>query len=427
MIKIISLCLICFLGCCSFAQESVEEKIVLLNHLGYNVSNYKVNERRLAICRSNIPMPLDVLILGSSRVRKINNFFFNQKVIINSGVSGCILQDLLAIYYNYEKTGVKPKEIFIGIDPWLLNNNDKRWKVVKQDFENMKNILSSKPVNDTITTVLEECKLKDLYPDTLFKYSNKTFTETDESFSFLTSELGIEKAPKNKLKFVNKKIKDPLFYETISNNTEIELTEAGNSLVNETQEYRKGAYIFKSKYQKLNIQKLNINILTSIYGFPELYADELVITYKKQNLLNTITHNGSLVYNKDFETFNEDRIKTSLKNNKKKLYKVKKNQKMNNSNKQLFELFVEYLINNGIKVTFLLFPYHPDMYSHISSNKNYSFINTFELYVNNLAKKHNIQVLGSYNPDKSNIIGEDFYDAMHLRNSGLQKILLMDE
>tara|TARA_B110000902_G_scaffold227860_1_gene267471 strand:+ start:4567 stop:5847 length:1281 start_codon:yes stop_codon:yes gene_type:complete len=421
--KITSILFICLCINNSFSQIPDESKIVNLNSLGYNITNYKMNERIVAKTRpSYLNHSQDVLILGSSRVMKIDESFFKEKNIINAGISGAILQDLLAIYYSYYKNNIKPKSIIIGIDPWLLNNNDIRWKVIKDDFEKMKKVMRSQVVEDSVSSQ-QRIKLKNLYHDSLFTFSPIDSINIENSYSFLMSDLKIEKLRKNKLKQINKIIKQPDFYDILDSVTEIELNETGKNLAFETNDYRDRPFWFLEYYQKINIKKLNLNILTSIYGFPEKKLDELIITHKTQNEQNTRIYDGSLVYSKNFETFNKNTIEVSVRNFKKSPYKLNKNQKINQANKQLFEKFVEYLHDQDIKVSFVLIPFYPEAYTFLFDKKEFSFMPEFEAYIKNFAKTKEIPVFGSYNPNIFKIDQYDFYDAMHIRKSGLIKIL----
>jgi hypothetical protein len=427
MLKVLFGFFFCFYISALFAQVEVEEKIAIINNLGYNVTNCKVNERKLAKARTYISDPKDILVLGSSRVRKLNHDFFENEKVLNLGMSGAILQDLIAVYYNVEKYNTKPKIVYLGIDPWLLNNADSRWKVLIQDYNCMKKKLEHIPVNDTIYESALDKKLSQIYSNSLFKYTMDEFTEINESFSYLMTDLNMKKAPKDTLKFINKKIKDYNFYDLLSENTEFELDETGKMLVEEKKDYRGRIPLFFKRYQKINIRKLNINILTVNYGFPMLQSDGLIITKKMQTELNTIEYDGSIIYNRAFETYNERSINTSVQNYIKKPYKLSKNQKTNNANKKLFEVFVKHLIDNNIEVKFVLIPFHTTLYNSLSSNNDYAFLNEFELYIKEFAAERNIVVFGSYNPDENNLETEDFYDAMHIRPSGLRKVMLLVE
>lgn len=117
-----------------------------------NVLNY--NERLLQKLfiekMSNCPT---VIVLGSSRAMQINSKYFKKSNFINNGVSGTSLEDYLAIYYLYEKKGCKIQKVILGLDPWLLNdNNDQsRWK----DLGNEYSIFIKKLLKNSVEITLE--------------------------------------------------------------------------------------------------------------------------------------------------------------------------------------------------------------------------------------------------------------------------------
>lgn len=91
----------------------------------------------------------NTIVLGSSRVRFINGNMVHDTSLINSGVSSASLEDLVAIYSLYEKRGCEIKEVIIGVDPWILNDNNdlNSWRTLESQYYNTCNELfnSSKP------------------------------------------------------------------------------------------------------------------------------------------------------------------------------------------------------------------------------------------------------------------------------------------
>jgi hypothetical protein len=111
---------------------------------GYNVTDVvNYNERLLQkdFIKKMKDCP-EVLALGSSRVMLINSKILNEKKFINNGVSGASIEDDLAIYYLYEKRGCKIKKVILGVDPWLLNDNNEqiRWKENQHEFFDFSNL-----------------------------------------------------------------------------------------------------------------------------------------------------------------------------------------------------------------------------------------------------------------------------------------------
>lgn len=95
------------------------------------------------------------------------------------------------------------------------------------------------------------------------------------------------------------------------------------------------------------------------------------------------------------------------------------------SNKDSFEVFINNLLEKKIKVVFFLPPYHPIVYSEISTNIKYKNVLNAEKYFYDFAKKKHIPIMGSYNPKKGNYTRNDFYDGMHLKEEVVKKINLL--
>ena len=87
------------------------------------------------------------IVLGSSRVRFINGNMVHDSSLINSGVSSASLEDLVAIYSLYEKKGCQIKEVIIGVDPWILNDNNdlNSWRTLESNYYNACNELFNSP------------------------------------------------------------------------------------------------------------------------------------------------------------------------------------------------------------------------------------------------------------------------------------------
>ncbi len=100
-----------------------------------NISNYDERLLQKEII-SQIKTAPDILVLGSSRVKAINSEFFKDKKLRNHFVSGATLEDIIAIYQMNISKRIIPKEIILGVDPWIFNehNGQFRWKVLKNEY-----------------------------------------------------------------------------------------------------------------------------------------------------------------------------------------------------------------------------------------------------------------------------------------------------
>lgn len=108
---------------------------------GMNVTNvYNYDERLLQkYYIEGLNNKPEVVVLGSSRIMLIGSSFFPSHRLVNNGVSGCQIEDMMAIFNLYLKKDFMPKKIVLGLDPWMLNDNngDRRWLSLKDNYIDM--------------------------------------------------------------------------------------------------------------------------------------------------------------------------------------------------------------------------------------------------------------------------------------------------
>lgn len=88
-----------------------------------------------------------------------------------------------------------------------------------------------------------------------------------------------------------------------------------------------------------------------------------------------------------------------------------------------FEKFIIYAQDKGVKITFILPPYHPLVYDTALGQAS-RFPGFFEIepYIRDFAEKMNITVYGSFDPLVSGCDSSDFYDGLHIRRESFCKI-----
>ena len=69
----------------------------------------------------------------------------------------------------------------------------------------------------------------------------------------------------------------------------------------------------------------------------------------------------------------------------------------------------------------VLSPYHPNLYRRIKNERPIYL--EIENNFRNLAKKYNVEIIGSYNPDITDCKDSEFYDGMHPKDICMQKII----
>lgn len=101
-----------------------------------------INIRMLKMSLINNSDSFHCILFGSSRVQQISTIRQGSiasqcKSLLNLGVSGAILNDIVIFSHEVLTLNYKPK-IFIGIDPWMLKlGGDPRWGLYKEVFLNM--------------------------------------------------------------------------------------------------------------------------------------------------------------------------------------------------------------------------------------------------------------------------------------------------
>lgn len=135
--------------------------------------------------------------------------------------------------------------------------------------------------------------------------------------------------------------------------------------------------------------------------------------------------NGTVGYESEFRNVSLEKAnqKAVTYANEEEIYSLGDFKKLCNT--KLFEAFISSLIKQKIHVVFFLPPYHPYVYSVISTTPKYRNVLEAEKYFADFANKNHIYIYGSYNPDKLNLSEKDFYDGMHLKESTVEKMNLL--
>ena len=178
----------------------------------------------------------------------------------------------------------------------------------------------------------------------------------------------------------------------------------------------------QSKSKKQNIKKNNLiesynfyeKILEKIYTFFNIRKLDLEIN---KNEINSLTkdyylRDGSYVYGKKEP---QEKLKGVVIK-----YAMNK-YKFSNNNYNLYKSFIEYLVNfHGKEIILILTPYHLPSYELTIASK--PFYLDLENKFKKLSEEINIKIIGSYNPSKIPCDQNEFYDAMHPKDSCMIKL-----
>jgi len=169
------------------AYEYEEQIADFLIH-GKNVTQISnFNERMFQkLYIENQPKKKDMVVIGSSRSMAIRSSFFPGKTFFNNSVSGAMLQDYFSLYDLYRRQGQLPKEIVLGIDPWIFNKNypEDRWKMLEAYYDELSNVISAPSGQFNY-------KIRDFIPENLLELFSLSYFRA-ASHKLLSKESGVE-------------------------------------------------------------------------------------------------------------------------------------------------------------------------------------------------------------------------------------------
>lgn len=108
--------------------------------------------------------------------------------------------------------------------------------------------------------------------------------------------------------------------------------------------------------------------------------------------------------------------------NRKDIFELKSFSELNNDDIINFEDFINYLKKNKVEIILYFPPYHPIVHDYIVKTNKYKNVIEAEKYFLSIAVKENIKTIGAYNPNICGVDENDFFDGMHLKDSGFEKV-----
>ena len=125
---------------------------------------------------------------------------------------------------------------------------------------------------------------------------------------------------------------------------------------------------------------------------------------------------GSRIYNTIFQNKPEEEIKREFTAY---IYHSINNYKLSNNLKSQLQSLVDHY-SDSTNILLMLMPYHPELFKRFISEE--PILLEIEKDFRNFAKKNNLRIIGSYNPNKTNCFAEEFYDGIHPEGSCINKI-----
>lgn len=180
--------------------------------------------------------------------------------------------------------------------------------------------------------------------------------------------------------------------------------------------------LFRSKFEKY------IQIVSFRYFQQSLLmVGSTTNYYPTKELVNdyfTMHTDGSINYDKKYRSTDSVGIINYAKSyiNSKPIYSLGNFSKFSNRNIEILEKFIQYLKEQNVDVVFFLAPYHPLVYDYFQMNNNLKIVLETENYYFKLAKKYNIELIGSFNPNTYKLNSDDFFDGMHCKENAIKII-----
>ena len=435
--------------------QSYEEHVAHQIISGYHVTNVETMDERLfqkhVISLLPSRTPPDVVILGSSRCQMIGDNIFPGKTVMNNGVTGATIEDLLAIVNMYDSLELPMNEIFIELSPWYLNDNNgqTRWKSISPDYTAFVNKLQlnehqklEQPGNVSWIDpkVLElfsfeyfQQSVKHLLNRSTSKENSILFSRSEFVDGFSVGKLGQQTAQlmdhallseNDTLASLNKMLTNPDLMQEVKKlipDQEFpgEIISMYNDLKKEIKANRE-MELLEQNVCMLNRKVLEVAFYETCPPSPETLTYP---TTSRNNSGLTRLSDGTISYPQSFRDQSEEEVSQAVRSFlNTPVFGLENFTDISASRLMLLERTLEYLENNKVTVRLVLVPYHPEVYRTLINDKKYEQALIAETAYRNLAKKMGIQIAGAYNPTSCRVTASDFYDAMHPKEDAYGRI-----
>lgn len=142
---------------------------------------------------------VDTIALGSSRTKEVRQRYLNidELNFYNHSVNGASFQDYIAIIGAYKKIKkYLPKEIIIGVDPWVFNKNSgrNRWQSISEYYDYMNEQISlEKTKTDKLLPFIDKLKQLVNYEYTLtnIRYLYRRYKKKDDGF-YIAKDISVD-------------------------------------------------------------------------------------------------------------------------------------------------------------------------------------------------------------------------------------------
>ena len=151
--------------------------------------------------------------------------------------------------------------------------------------------------------------------------------------------------------------------------------------------------------------------------YDKINVQQYVANNDAPDFRDKIRRDGSRVYNINYANKSENEIKAGFNTS---LNYLMTDYAYSAELENLFTKFISSYKKNH-RIILVLSPYHPNVYERIQKDR--PIFRQIESSFRILAKTHNVEIIGSYNPSNVGCNKSEFYDGMHPKDSCMQKVI----
>ncbi len=133
---------------------------------------------------------------------------------------------------------------------------------------------------------------------------------------------------------------------------------------------------------------------------------------------------GSYSYDLKMRTLDYNKVKASAAAyaKDKNVYAISRYDEIDLGLKNQLEKLIDLILKDNVTLVLFLPPYHKDAFDILTRRQDTKIIMEAQAYFKQLAKAKGLIILGDNDPSIYNLDNEDFYDGMHPKKSGINKI-----
>ncbi len=359
-----------------YQGDLTNRTIVDLLLSGEAVSNFdQMNERavlELYAGQLSDEQAPHVLALGSSRVMQLTAGAVGRSDYYNCGMTGADYRDVINEYYAFEKAGRTPDAVILNIDPWFFRGDDSGLDI------------------RTDVTLYNEFLAVDLGID-----SGYTPPVESRAYRLADRALGLVSRGTQTLEALN-----------ITSDTLSALFEPA---------YFQGNVSYCRRRQASAVATTEDGAIIPYVAVSAAERAEIDSEVKMPD--------GTIWYSAAFRANDSATVLSMALDQAGTFLRMSGYTQLDTAQCALFEQFVAHMQAQGVKVYFMLSPYHPFVYEYerVMNYDDHAGFFAIEPYVRQYAADHGITVIGSYDPNRLGLTEEDFYDGLHVKESGILK------